>query len=134
MPEQEKKSESTNGNQLKPDELFPYSFRAGQKVIVDKLSSIFTQGAHLVMESGTGTGKTISALTPALCAAVNQKKRIIYLTRTNSQQSQVILELRKLHEKLPKNAIPDKMLLGVGLQNPHVSLHALVLALCAYYG
>ncbi|MCK5562184.1 MAG: DEAD/DEAH box helicase, partial [Thermoplasmata archaeon] len=101
---------------LEPKTLFPYSYRSGQENIIDKIYSVITQGSHLVMESGTGTGKTISALTPALAAAINSKKRILYLTRTNSQQAQVILELRKLKEKLPKEFDDTDIILGVGLQ------------------
>ncbi len=101
---------------LEPGLLFPYNYRLNQKAIIGKSYSILTQGSHMVMESGTGTGKTISALTPALCAALNNKKRIIYLTRTNSQQRQVLLELRKLNEKIPKEALGNDIILGLGLQ------------------
>ena len=101
---------------LEPAAVFPYIFRTGQRTIVDKIYSILGQNTHIVMESGTGTGKTISALTPALCAALNNKKRIIYLTRTNSQQRQVILELRKIKEKLPLERLPADIILGIGLQ------------------
>ena len=102
--------------QLEPKALFPYSHRTGQEQIIEKIYSVFTQGSHLVMESGTGTGKTISALTPAICAAFNMKKRVLYLTRTNSQQGQVIFELRKLKENIPDQVLVEDMILGVGLQ------------------
>ena len=102
--------------QIEPEELFPYTYRPGQEVIIDKLSSVLTRGTNLAMESGTGTGKTVSALTPAICAAIKQKKRILYLTRTNSQQRQVLLELRQIHKKLPKDLLPEHLILGLGLQ------------------
>jgi DNA excision repair protein ERCC-2 len=101
---------------IDPKEIFPYEFRQGQGDIIEKIHSVLTEGTHLAMESGTGTGKTISALTPAICAALRQKKRIIYLTRTNAQQTQVILELRKLKENLPDEVINSNLILGIGLQ------------------
>ncbi len=103
-------------DRLTIESIFPYKYRQGQKNIIDKIYSVITQGKHLAMESGTGTGKTISAITPALVAALRSKKRIIYLTRTNSQQRQVILELRKLKEKLPEDILPENSILGIGLQ------------------
>jgi len=56
---------------------------------------------HLVLESGTGSGKTVCALSGALQAALATGKKVLYLTRTNSQEKQVILELRKINEKAP---------------------------------
>jgi DNA excision repair protein ERCC-2 len=113
----EAKTREQNSNPpLEPESIFPYKHRSGQKAIVNKLYKVMSSGSHLVMESGTGTGKTISALTPALCAAINNKKRIIYLTRTNSQQNQVILELRKLNENLPEQFFQSDIILGLGLQ------------------
>jgi DNA excision repair protein ERCC-2 len=58
-------------------------------------------GGHLVLESGTGSGKTVCALSGALQTALATGKKVLYLTRTNSQEKQVILELRKINEKAP---------------------------------
>jgi DNA excision repair protein ERCC-2 len=132
MPENEINTDKNNANtnnppdtetedhvsppHLEPGSIFPYPYREGQKNIINKLNTIMRNGSHIAMESGTGTGKTVSALTPALCAAIEHKKRIIYLTRTNSQQNQVILELRKLKEKLPEIALENDQILGIGLQ------------------
>jgi DNA excision repair protein ERCC-2 len=109
-------SEENQTPSLKPESIFPYTFRTSQKAIIEKLHSTITQGTQLAMESGTGTGKTISAIAPAIIAAINSKKRILYLTRTNSQQRQVILELREIAKRLPKNTLADDMILGIGLQ------------------
>jgi len=56
---------------------------------------------HLVLESGTGSGKTVCALSGALQTALATGKKVLYLTRTNSQEKQVILELRKINDKAP---------------------------------
>jgi DNA excision repair protein ERCC-2 len=73
--------------------LFPYTPRAGQLDIVTAIKDALSRGQHLVMESGTGTGKTVCALTGALEYARDRRKKIIYLTRTNSQSDQVMREL-----------------------------------------
>jgi DNA excision repair protein ERCC-2 len=79
--------------------LFPYPFRKGQEDIVKHISDTVERSSHLVMESGTGSGKTVCALAPTLDYALKHEKRVLYLTRTNSQQRQVIFELRKINAK-----------------------------------
>jgi len=58
------------------------------------------QRAHLVLESGTGTGKTVCALCGALEFCKSRGKKLLYVTRTNSQQRQVMLELRGISERM----------------------------------
>ncbi len=65
------------------------------------MERVMLERGHLVLESGTGSGKTVCALTGALQAALSRGKKVLYLTRTNSQEKQVILELRKINEKVP---------------------------------
>lgn len=89
-------------------DLFPYTPRPHQMELVNAISTCVRSRGHLVVESGTGTGKTICALSGTLQAALEQDKKVIYLTRTNSQQRQVMLELRKINRSRP--------VLGVGLQ------------------
>lgn len=88
--------------------LFPYEPRPNQKAIVESLDRVLRSGGHLVVESGTGSGKTIVSLAPCLEYAMKNNKKVVYLTRTNSQQKQVIRELRAINEKVK--------VLGVGLQ------------------
>ena len=59
------------------------------------------EGGHLVVESPTGTGKTVCALVGALTAALEEDHRVLYLTRTNAQQRQVLLELRAINTISP---------------------------------
>jgi DNA excision repair protein ERCC-2 len=89
-------------------DLFPYSPRPYQADLVKAISSSVRSQAHLAVESGTGTGKTICALSGTLQSALEQGKKVIYLTRTNSQQRQVMVELRKMNNIKP--------IFGVGLQ------------------
>jgi DNA excision repair protein ERCC-2 len=74
---------------------FPYSFRRSQKDVVDAMTEA-VHGRHIVLEAGTGIGKTVCALYAAGSEALAGDKSVLYLVRTNSQQRQVILEARKL--------------------------------------
>lgn len=86
--------------------LFPYTPRAGQLEIVNTIRDSLASGRHLVMESGTGTGKTICALSGALEYALDKKKKVIYLTRTISQSDQVMKELGSISEKKQVFGLP----------------------------
>jgi DNA excision repair protein ERCC-2 len=77
---------------------FPYEPRKGQKELMKWIADTIEKGGHLVVEAGTGTGKTVSALYPALRYAMESGKKVLYLTRTNSQQDQVMRELRAIKE------------------------------------
>jgi DNA excision repair protein ERCC-2 len=90
-----------------PD-IFPYVPRDNQKIIMKHISSILEKKGHLITESGTGSGKTICSLAPSLEYSLKNKKKVLYLTRTNSQQKQVIIELRKINE--------HRKVFGIGMQ------------------
>lgn len=81
--------------------VFPYSPRPGQAEIVEVLSGHIADRRHSAVQSGTGTGKTVCALSAALenCDATGRK--LLYLTRTNSQQKQVMAELRAISREAP---------------------------------
>ena len=74
--------------------------------------SLYSQ-TPLVLESGTGSGKTICAVSSTLSYALNNGKKILYATRTNAQQKQVITELRAIKKRFPKET---NNVTGVGMQ------------------
>ncbi|MFP4000852.1 MAG: ATP-dependent DNA helicase [Thermoplasmata archaeon] len=76
--------------------LFPYSARENQEEMMDDIKECLEKGKSIVYQAATGSGKTICALTPAIDYARKEGKKILYLTRTNSQQRQVLLELREI--------------------------------------
>jgi len=78
---------------------FPYRPRRGQNDLMDSIASSLSVRSHVVVESGTGTGKTVCALTACLEHCRGKGKKLLYLTRTNSQQRQVMLELRQISER-----------------------------------
>ncbi len=92
-------------------ELFPYTQRTHQSEIMQEIADTLTRGKQFVFESGTGSGKTICVLAAALQYALENNKKIIYTTRTNAQQQQVILELRAI-----RNKSKNKHIFGVGMQ------------------
>ncbi len=79
----------------------PYRPRGCQMDIIRDMVTALDAGRHFVMESGTGTGKTIISLAAGLEHADKTGKTIVYLTRTISQSDQVMRELRsisKIHD------------------------------------
>lgn len=74
----------------------PYEPRPGQDRLIRFIADALELGRHSVIESGTGTGKTVSSLAATVPFAKRNGKRIIYLTRTKSQQKQVLSELREM--------------------------------------
>ncbi len=79
--------------------LFPYSARPGQDMLMQAVGSACASRTHTVIESGTGTGKTVCALSACVEHCHARGKKLLYLTRTNSQQRQVMLELRMICQR-----------------------------------
>ena len=73
-------------------DLFPYEYRPGQRELVRFISNTVDDRMSPVVEAGTGTGKTVSALAATLPTVLERGMKVIYLTRTKSQQKQVIRE------------------------------------------
>jgi DNA excision repair protein ERCC-2 len=86
-------------------DFFPYNFRKNQKNIIQDIKKTLDEKVHIVFESGTGSGKTICVLTSTLQCALENNKKIVYTTRTNAQQRQVIVETRAIREKVQDNRI-----------------------------
>ena len=87
---------------------FPYKRRPIQDSMMGPMVRTLEKGGHIVIEAGTGAGKTVSALAPALWYAYKNGKRVLYLTRTNSQQKQVVEEFRKIRTKVKKGRAGKK--------------------------
>lgn len=92
-------------------DLFPYDLRKNQENVMRDIRNTLDARKHFVFESGTGSGKTICALSSTLQYALENNKKIVYTTRTNAQQRQVILELRAIRKKMK-----DKRIFGLGIQ------------------
>ena len=73
----------------------PYTLRSNQQEIIDTIKKGLNSRNHLIIEAPTGSGKTFTSLASALPFALDNDCRIIYCVRTNSQQDQVIRELKE---------------------------------------
>ncbi len=67
-----------------------YEHRDGQIKMAEAVTRAFEQKKHLIVEAGTGTGKTLAYLVPAIAAAVGNNERIIVSTGTKNLQEQLM--------------------------------------------
>jgi ATP-dependent DNA helicase DinG len=65
-----------------------YEFRAGQAQMAEAVESAIADKRHLIVEAGTGTGKTLAYLVPALLSG----KRIVVSTGTKNLQEQLFFK------------------------------------------
>src|SRR3954447_3718507 len=65
-----------------------YEFRTGQVEMAEAVESALADKRHLIVEAGTGTGKTLAYLVPALLSG----KRIIVSTGTKNLQEQLFFK------------------------------------------
>lgn len=66
----------------------PYEYRPGQLEMARAVERAFTEKRHLIVEAGTGTGKTLGYLLPALRLG----QRVIVSTGTRNLQEQIFLK------------------------------------------
>ena len=66
-----------------------YEHRPQQVAMVRGVAGAFNEGGVLLVEAGTGTGKSLSYLTPALIWAVRNDQRVIVSTNTRNLQEQL---------------------------------------------
>src|SRR5213079_145236 len=67
-----------------------YEHRPQQIEMAAAVERAFAQGHHLLVEAGTGVGKSFAYLLPAIDAAVKHKKRVVISTHTIALQEQLI--------------------------------------------
>jgi ATP-dependent DNA helicase DinG len=66
-----------------------FEHRPGQYAMAREIEQCFADRRHLIVEAGTGTGKTLAYLLPAIRRAREQKQRIIISTGTKNLQEQL---------------------------------------------
>jgi DNA polymerase-3 subunit epsilon/ATP-dependent DNA helicase DinG len=71
-------------------EIFPgYEHREQQVEMLQAVALAFNQGHHLMAEAGTGTGKSLAYLLPAITHAVYTGERVVISTNTINLQDQL---------------------------------------------
>lgn len=80
-----------------------YEYRTGQVQMAEAVLRAFEEKRHLVVEAGTGTGKTLAYLVPAIAAATATGGRVIVSTGTKNLQEQLMeKDIPFLQRVLPK--------------------------------
>ncbi len=95
---------------------FPnFEYRAGQLQMAKAVAETFAQEEHLVVEAGTGVGKSFAYLVPSLEFAHRNKVRVVVSTNTKNLQEQLFYkDLPGLAKILP---VPFKAVLIKGREN-----------------
>ncbi len=65
-----------------------YEYRAGQLAMAEAAESALAEKKHLIVEAGTGTGKTLAYLVPAILSG----KRVVISTGTKNLQEQLFFK------------------------------------------
>ncbi|MEP7105314.1 MAG: helicase C-terminal domain-containing protein, partial [Chloroflexota bacterium] len=79
-----------------------YEHREGQVQMLLAVAQTMRRGARLVVEAGTGTGKSLAYLVPAIARAVRRGERVVVSTHTVTLQEQLMnTDLPALRQWLP---------------------------------
>ena len=86
-----------------------YEYRPQQEEMASHVWHALTTGSNLAIEAGTGIGKSLAYLVPAVTWVIKTRKRVAVSTYTRLLQSQLINQdiplVRKLIPDLPKVAV-----------------------------
>ncbi len=92
-----------------------YKYREGQVAMAEAVQQAFYDGQYLLVEAGTGIGKTFAYLVPVLEYTNSQSKKVLVSTNTKNLQEQIFFkDLPQLRDCLP---IPFKAVLLKGREN-----------------
>jgi ATP-dependent DNA helicase DinG len=67
-----------------------YELRSQQLQMTEAVAQAIERPGHLIVEAGTGVGKSFAYLVPAIMAAVEQKKTVVVSTHTIALQEQLL--------------------------------------------
>jgi ATP-dependent DNA helicase DinG len=67
-----------------------YEYRTEQIEMAQAVARALQNNNHLLVEAGTGVGKTVAYLTPAILHALSSTKRVVVSTHTINLQSQLV--------------------------------------------
>ena len=88
-------------NGILSEKLEGFEHRPQQVKMAQAVETAFSQAKHLIVEAGTGTGKSLAYLIPAILWAVENNKKVVISTYTKTLQQQILnQDIPFLREKL----------------------------------
>jgi len=94
-----------------------FEARSGQIAMARAVEGALTSKKHLVVQAGTGLGKTFAYLLPALIYALKERKRVVVSTKTISLQEQIFKKDIPFLQKALGNKYPFVAVLAKGRSN-----------------
>lgn len=77
-----------------------YEKRKQQIEMISLIVNAFNDQNHLVIEAGTGTGKSLAYLLPSLMLILKNKQKVVIATKTKNLQEQIMYKDLPIAEKL----------------------------------
>ncbi|PWI57075.1 ATP-dependent DNA helicase [Sulfoacidibacillus thermotolerans] len=68
---------------------FPYESRPGQEQMLQLVAASLETNTHLIVEAGTGTGKSLAYLLPSALFTIAQNEKVVIATHTIALQEQL---------------------------------------------
>ena len=102
-----------------------YETRPQQLMMAEAVAEVIASKHHLVVEAGTGVGKSLAYAVPAIMGALESGGKVLIGTHTIALQRQLIEDLKFLRSVMPR---PFKFALVKG-RNNYLSLRRLNLAM-----
>ncbi len=95
-----------------------FESRPQQPAMAEAVQHALTDGRHLIVEAGTGVGKSLAYLLPAALWAVRHDKRVLVVTHTRALQEQLVQrELPLVRELLAEQGLTCRYALLMGASN-----------------
>jgi len=89
-----------------------YEFRPQQLLMAQRVAETLARSGHLVVEAGTGTGKSLAYLVPSVLAAMGEGRKAIVSTHTINLQEQLLYKDLPLVAKLLPTEFDAALLKG----------------------
>jgi DNA excision repair protein ERCC-2 len=88
------------------ERFFPYEEPyPNQREAMDRIANALARGQDVLMEGAPGTGKTLSALVPALDYAREHDKTVVITTNVHQQMRQFVADSRAINREEPIRAV-----------------------------
>lgn len=99
-------------HQQLPQEMPDFELRPAQREMMMQIYESFSESKHLVVEAGTGTGKSLGYLVPAMYWAKESGERVVISTHTIQLQEQLFARDLPLMERFFESGVQTSLLKG----------------------